>query len=342
LNQNLRQKLDLLRRGDSKSARRARQSIKILLVVVLFIGLFWFIDFRAVMRVLSQAETVLVLTGLALIFPAEFLNAIQLRILAKRQNINHSVWQLFVINLSIKFYLLFLPGAIVGSGIRWYKLSHPGGKHAEALATVAFNRLFETFLVVVLGLGFWFISGQKTGQFDVFILVALFIFILLAWILITRISTPISKLVDANSFRWQDKTLLKRVMDWMNKLLVATSADDGIPTGELAALLFVGISHYLILLIGSQLLARSVAIDLTFADMGWIQSIVMLFALIPFTFAGGLGVREVGLVFMLSSFGVQPETAIAFSLLLFARQLLLGIAGGISEGVRTIRVQRSQ
>ena len=37
-----------------------------------------------------------------------------------------------------------------------------------------------------------------------------------------------------------------------------------------------------------------------------------------------------------------PEAALAFSLLLFARQLLLGIAGGISEAVRTIRVQRSQ
>lgn len=117
--------------GGFKSAQRARQSLKIILLIMLFIGLFWFIDFGAVMQVLSQAETILVLTGLALIFPAEFLNAIQLRILAKRQNINHNVWQLFAINLSIKFYLLFLPGAIVGSGICWYKLSQPGGKHAR-------------------------------------------------------------------------------------------------------------------------------------------------------------------------------------------------------------------
>ena len=342
MNLNILEMLKWLWRGDSKSAQRARQSLKIILLIVLFIGLFWFIDFGAVMQVLSQAETILVLTGLALIFPAEFLNAIQLRILAKRQNINHNVWQLFAINLSIKFYLLFLPGAIVGSGIRWYKLSQPGGKHAEALATVAFNRLFETFLVVVLGLGFWFISGQKTQQFDVVILVALFIFILLAWILITRISIPISKLVDANSFRWQGKSWLKRIMDWINKLLVAVSAYAGIPAGEIAVLLTVGISRYLVMVIGAQMLAGSIGINLTFADMGWIQSVVMLFALIPFTIAGGLGVREVGLVFMLSGFGVEPEAALAFSLLLFARQLLLGIAGGLSEAVRTIRVQRSQ
>ena len=107
-------------------------------------------------------------------------------------------------------------------------------------------------------------------------------------------------------------------------------------------LLVVGISRYLIMVIGALILASSIGIELSFADMGWMQSVVMLFALIPFTVAGGLGVREVGLVFMLSAFGVEPEAALAFSLLLFARQIVLGLTGGILEAFRTLRVQRSQ
>ena len=72
MNLNILEMLKWLLRGDTKSAQRARQSLKIILLIVLFIGLFWFIDFGAVMQVLSQAETILVLTGLALIFLAEF------------------------------------------------------------------------------------------------------------------------------------------------------------------------------------------------------------------------------------------------------------------------------
>lgn len=331
------QALLTLWKGETKSAHRAKQTLKLTLLLVLFAGLFWFIDFRSVLQVLSQAEVGLVAAGLLIVFPAEFLNAMQLWYLTKRQNIPHNVWRLFTINLGIKFYLLFLPGAIVGSGLRWYKLSQPGGRRAEALAAVAFNRLFESFLVVVLGLGFWFVSGQKSEQLDVALLVGLFIFTLLAWIVVTRTSKPLSMLVESNRYRWAEYILVNRTMGWFIKLLEATSAYADIPAVELFLLLFVGIGRILVLLIGNQFLAWSVGIYLPFADMGWVQSVVMLFALIPFTVAGGLGVREVGLVFMLSGFGVAPETAIAFSLLLLARSILLGLAGGISEAVQSLR-----
>jgi hypothetical protein len=47
----------------------------------------------------------------------------------------------------------------------------------------------------------------------------------------------------------------------------------------------------------------------------------------------------VGLVFLLSSFGVNSETAIAFSLLIFTRILLLGLLGGLLELLGTARVK---
>lgn len=336
---NLFQKIQILWKNESTTAHQARQILKISILVLLFIGLFWFVDFREVLGVLSQADPLLLIIGLLLVFPAEFLNAVQLKFLVRRQNIQFNVFQLFAINLSIKFYLLFLPGAIVGSGIRWYKLSQPQGKRAEALAAVTFNRLLETFLVVILGLIFWFLSGSKTGQVQIGYLIILFLLISAIWVLFTRLSKPFSEIVSAFSNRITQHRYIHTLSGWIEKLLVAVAAYAKFPIWELLLLVFVGIFRLLLVLFGFQILAHSVGIYIPFVDMGWIVSIIMLFALIPFTYAGGLGLREVGLVFLLSSFGVNSETAIAFSLLIFTRILLLGLVGGLLELFGTARVK---
>jgi uncharacterized protein (TIRG00374 family) len=338
---NLLQKIQLFWNKENKTALQIRQILKILFIALLFLGLFWFVDFKAVLGVLTRADPWLVVIGLLLVFPAEFLNAVQLKFLVRRQKILFNVFQLYAINLSIKFYLLFLPGAIVGSGIRWYKLSQPQGKRAEALAAVTFNRLLETFLVVILGLIFWYLSGSKTGQLEIGYLILLFLVIAAIWVLVTRLSKPASEIVSAFRQRTTQHRYVYAVMVWIEKLLVAVAAYAEFPMWELVVLVCVGIFRYLLVLVGFQILAYSVGIYIPFVDMGWIFSVVSLFALIPFTYAGGLGVREVGLVFLLSSFGVNSETAIAFSLLIFTRILLLGLVGGLLELLGTARVKSS-
>jgi uncharacterized protein (TIRG00374 family) len=336
---NLFQKIQFLWNNESSTAHQARQILKATILIILFVGLFWFVDFREVLGVLSQADPLLVVIGLLLVFPAEFLNAVQLKFLVRRQNIQFNVFQLYAINLSIKFYLLFLPGALVGSGIRWYKLSQPEGKRAEALAAVTFNRLLETFLVVILGLIFWLLSGSKTGQLEIGYLILLFLVIAAIWVLFTRLSKPISEIMSAFSKKIVQRRYLHTLSVWFEKLLVAVAAYAEFPIWELVLMVFVGIFRLLLVLFGFQILAYSVGIYIPFVEMGWILSVVMLFALVPFTYAGGLGLREVGLVFLLSSFGVNSETAIAFSLLIFTRILLLGLVGGLLELVGTARVK---
>ena len=333
------QKVRSFLNNETATANQIRQLLKISVLIILFIGLFWFVDFRAVVGVIARADPILLVIGLLLVFPAEFLNAVQLKFLVRRQNIHFKVFQLFAINLSIKFYLLFLPGAIVGSGIRWYKLSQPEGKRAEALAAVTFNRLLETFLVVILGLCFWFLSGNKTNQMDIGFLILLFLVIAAIWVLITRLSRLISKIMSKFSQRMTQRRYVHAISVWIEKLLVAVASYAEFPIWELIVLVSVGIIRLLLVLFGFQLLAHSVGIYIPFVEMGWILSVVMLFALIPFTYAGGLGVREVGLVFLLSSFGVNSETAIAFSLLIFTRILLLGLLGGLLELLGTARVK---
>jgi hypothetical protein len=57
---------------------------------------------------------------------------------------------------------------------------------------------------------------------------------------------------------------------------------------------------------------------------------VQLAAQLPISIAG-LGVREGTLVGVLPLYGVNPSAAVAFSFLLLARTIVLGIGGGLLE-----------
>ena len=64
-------------------------------------------------------------------------------------------------------------------------------------------------------------------------------------------------------------------------------------------------------------------------DLGWTHAVVFFAAFTPLSIAGGLGIRDISLVFMLSLFGVDPEVALAFSLLIFSRGVFLSLLGGL-------------
>jgi len=325
--------------NDTLSARRARWVLKIVLVLLLLVALFWVIDFGEVIHTLTTADPLFLLIGIALTFLRVYVTAVQLLILVRKQGINLGVGQIIFINLSVKFYQLFLPGDLIGSGIRWYKLSQPSGKRAEALAALAFNTLLDLFLMFVLGLGFWLLSGQDYVQIDGGQVVVLILLTILLWFILTRLSLPLSKIIASRAGRTYSSSLFQLGMQKLEKFLLAVANYADFSAWQLLFVTIVGISHQLVGIGSFVFLAKAVGIEMSFIEMGWIRSIVLLAAYLPISFAGGLGVREITLVVVLSTFGVSAELAIAFSLLLMARGFLLGLAGGLLEAIHSLRVK---
>jgi len=322
---------------DSPSARRTRWVLKIALVFLLLIALFWVVDFGEVIHALATADPLFLIIGFALTFLRVYVTAVQLMILVRKQGINLGVDQIIYINLSVKFYLLFLPGDLVGSGIRWYKISQPSGKRAEALAALAFNSLLDLFLMFVLGLGFWLLSGQDYVQIDGRQLVALIFLTILLWFVLTRLSLPLSKIIASRAGRTYSSSLFQFGMQILEKFLSAVANYADFSAWQLLLVTVVGISHQLVGIGSFVFLAKAVGIEMSFIEMGWIRSIVLLASYLPISFAGGLGVREITLVALLSTFGIRAELAIAFSLLLLARGVFLGLAGGLLEAIHSLR-----
>jgi len=128
----------------------------------------------------------------------------------------------------------------------------------------------------------------------------------------------------------------KSILQKITKFLFAVSTFSHFPPWELLVIAFIAIVYQLIGIGSYFFLARAVGIELTYIELGWIRSIVLLAAILPLSFAGGLGIREVTLVALMATYGIQVETALAFSLLLFVRGLILGLIGGVIEFVQTL------
>ena len=330
------EKVRWLATSDTLEARRTRQILKIILVLGLFIGLFWIIPLSDVLDVLRTVDPLLVSIGFILGFIGFFLNSVVLYLLARQQGIGLGVMQIFGINLVVKFYMLFMPLIVGGTSIRWYKLSRPGGKSTEALVVIAFNRLVDIFLAVVLGLVFWFLSGQYSAGLSAWWLVGLILLITLFWFALTRMSKTLFRRIKSLA-EGTTRRILSVFLRRLAKLMEAVANYANFPALDLFLMIFVGVVRNLVGVASFAFLAKSIGIGLPVIDLGWIRSVIVIAASLPISIAGGLGLREVSLVAMFSLFDISANVALAFSLLLIARDFFTSIPGGIFEAVGAFR-----
>ncbi|MFH1118810.1 MAG: lysylphosphatidylglycerol synthase transmembrane domain-containing protein [Bacteroidota bacterium] len=80
---------------------------------------------------------------------------------------------------------------------------------------------------------------------------------------------------------------------------------------------------YFIYYFANFLIFKSIGINLSVINIGFILSLMSLATLIPISLAG-FGTREASLIYLLSFYAVEPEVAIIFSLLQFSAFFLWG------------------
>jgi uncharacterized protein (TIRG00374 family) len=320
-------------------AQRARSVVKLAFVISLFVILFWLVPIEQVLQALLNADPTLLVVGMLFGFISTALTAVEMRPLAKNQGLQHGVLSILAINLAVKFYNQFLPTSLVGSGIRWYRLSQPGNKIAESLATLAFFRMLETFLMITIGLGFYLLSDQTIFQLSINWLIIMILGIVVAWILITRYSLPM--------YRWFTSRITPHLPGYVRpftkrveKFFTAVSTFADIPALDLLMAVLAGVMSALAGIASGTILAQSLDITISFVEMGWVLALVQLLTQLPFAAAGGLGIREVTIVALLTTLGVNADLALALSLLLLVRGILIAISGGVVEAVWVLRHDR--
>jgi uncharacterized membrane protein YbhN (UPF0104 family) len=147
------------------------------------------------------------------------------------------------------------------------------------------------------------------------------------------------------SFSRRAHKVILRYSDWrivpelagskVRKVLSSLGSYEDMPLLGHAGILLLAICHQLLGLLSLYMLAQALQLDVSFAALGWIRSLVALAMFLPISI-GGLGVREATFIALLVPYGITTEDALTLSLLVFARGLVFAIAGGIIEARRSL------
>jgi glycosyltransferase 2 family protein len=219
------------------------------------------------------------------------------------------------------FFNLFGPSTLGGDVVRSLYLGAPTRRRAAALNTVVFDRLSGLSMLVLLALVAFVLFGTfGLPQPVVWTTLAVGIGLIGGWWVIPGVAR---RLLSADN-------RVRRLIDvelrpfWVDpKLLVSTSA--------------ISLFFHVVQVLAAMLVGSSLGLGVPWTYYFVFHPLVTIFSAIPISVAG-IGVREAGYVWFLSSAGnASQERAAAFAVLWFGVLLASSLVGGLvfaADGAR--------
>jgi uncharacterized protein (TIRG00374 family) len=277
---------------------------------------------------LSEAELYYVCTAPFIVILVTVLSAYRLQILTNKQGMSLSVSQIVKINFVTSFYGLFVPGLLSSGVIRWHKMTIVDKKRTEAFAAIAFGRLHYTIIVVVLGIMFLALDmsyGPRNLSILIFfcLLPALFIIYFIGF-------SPKTLIVFEKLYHGAGKIIPYSVYNWIKNIFISTTQYHSLSLRSWSSITVLALVENLLGALMVYLLAMAININISFINIGWIRSVIIIFTTLPISFSG-VGLREGGFLVLLGTYGVPGEEALALSFLVFATVLFLAGIGGLIE-----------
>ena len=299
-------------------------SVKLIISAGLLALVFYFVPFANVIATLKTAQPSWFAAALALGVLQMYLSAARLKILTDMQGIKASYMDIVKINFIGTFYGTVLPGELISGVIRWQRLYKIDRKGHEALSAIIFARIISTVYLVLFGILFSLLDDVRS-HFN--LLVPIFIFILIGLVLVILIGTVPQFTAVLKRFEKIMPQALQRILQ---KQLSAIAKFRQLPGRSIVAVSIISCLEHLAGIFLFLFLAHAVSAGLTFVQIGWLRSAVVLVQLLPVSFSG-LGVREGTFVLLSQPYGVTGALAVSLSLLLFGKNLFIGAIGGIIE-----------
>ena len=240
------------------------------------------------------------------------------------KRIDLSFAELVRINFSVRFYVLMLPRA-ASIGIRWLRYTKGGDSH-DAMALIVYERLIQLFTMTLIGtlaLAYELdaLHGAALGIFAAALACTALLGAMLLPFLFPATTGWLSAAAGVAG-RIAPAYLVARI----DRLLDAVSAFHQLRTTATIKIVAWSALAYVLFIASSYSVVIAMDLDISLVALAWIRPLVFLLTLLPFTI-GGLGVREAGFIGLLHLYGIAPGEALAFSLVLFAIQVAIGVVG---------------
>jgi len=307
------------------SRRGVQTLLKWLLSATLLALVLWHVPFPEIGNGLARTNPGWLVAGFALYFLMRVPPAWRMRLITQHQRMALSTVEIYKIGLVTSFFGLFFPGYIAGGAIRWHMLSRKD-KGVEALASVVFDRVNDTAVLMSIGCVCILIEPKEAmpvGAFWILAVSLASLLIMYAMLLNPRMTRLAVRLAEGSGLlRWEWlRRSIARLVDSMHRFRQFS-------LGERAQLLGLSVLGHALGTLMYFSLAASLDLGLGFTTCGWLRAVLHLLFLMPLT-VGGIGVRETALIVLLVPLGATAAQAVTYSFLLTLGLLLVAGVGGL-------------
>lgn len=303
--------------------------IRVGVAIGLLFLVFQFVPIADVARALAHANGWWIGAGFALVFVERIVAASRIWTLTNRLGIPISVSKHWEISAAATFYTTFLPGDLAGGVVRWHKIAKPGAQRAQAFASLVYERLIDTIILLLFGIVFWIWDDPPFGGL-LLDLVSVSMLLVLIGISAMGLS-PRAPAVFAWLVRWIPGQRIPAILEEKGgKVLASISAFRELPGADIVKILVLSVLRHALSIAFLICFANSIQVDIGFATLAWIRSLSNIITMLPIAFAG-LGVREGSFAILLEPYGVAAANAVSLSLLSFSTHMLMALIGGLLE-----------
>ncbi len=297
--------------------------LRIAISLGLLLYLLSLVDVQTFLQTLRDADLKLVFLGLVSLFLAIFFLSFRWKLLLRAHEIEMPLFSLNKFYYIGFFFNNFLPTSIGGDLSRAYLLAKESDNRAVAVGSVFLERIIG--LIATLSLAafslIWLIkyfSSLRIIYATLILFAAIAIF--LAFILSRRLYRGVEKILSFFTFYGIGEKITK-VLDTLHFF----RNKKGILLGAFGASLLA----QFMLITMNFLLARSLGLDqISFGYFFLLVPVTFVLSLLPSI--NGLGVRDVGYVFLLTRNGLTATQALSLSILVTLLPLVISVAGGVS------------
>ncbi len=313
-----------------------RNLIKLLVRFAVTLGLLvWVIsrvDVRGFCETVKQARLGFLAAVWTIAVGVLWFESVKMRLILTQQGCDLKTGNVFGASAVCSLYSMVMPGSL-STGVKWYILKGNTGKGSNVFSSMMYNQLTEMAIVVVLGLGA-FIVRNPLNRWQ-----------------IQAVSAGLLLLVSAGYllFLFSDRGV--RINRFLRKILrvfpgrirkagekVFTQIETFQRLGwrfHLTVLILTAIS-FVVRGCGIYFFASVAAnISVPPAVLVWQYSFIYILGRLPISIAN-LGVREAVLVTGLGVYGVQPQSAVLMSMIIFSNLLLMACIGAVWQIVGVV------
>ncbi len=286
------------------------------------------VDMRFLYEALLSVRPTYYIISFLILISNSIILAQKYKIVMKPSGIYQSLVKLIGINFICRFYSMFFTTAIGQSVIRWHISTKNQEGRSKFVAVMLFERssfLFVLFFIVMISLVLVANPVAKTILYTTLpLLVAGLLGILLYYFYLN------SSWFHRSTNRFCSYVYGKIQNEKIHKISQFTNAFSMYYYKKKIVLsgLYLAFVWHLFFLLRVYLLTISSEVSLSFVQISWMASFVLLLQILPITL-NGIGIRETAYAYLFRIQDLPPEKGVLLGILLFSQMLIMSFIGGI-------------